>query len=282
MQKSWIPFLKLIVLHYWVGAQDVEIGAAFGITGYKGELSPAEFVFRGANIRPGGGVFARFLYSPSVGARLGLTSGMLAGDEHLGGGGQPDRGLAFRSHFVEFSGLGEFYLLNQRYFRSKMIFSIYLTAGVAVFHFDPKAPTTSVPVRLKPLRTEGQGLPGYGRPYGAVNMSIPYGFGLRFTRKSRWGIGVEHIFRRSFTDYLDDISAQEVRYGDILENFGAEAARRSNPLLDPVPANADVRYVRGDTKKDFYFTLGISISYRLVNRQAFKGHGIGIGECPRF
>lgn len=281
MMKLRMLFFVLATLPYRIWAQDLEIGGGIGIMVYDGELAPAEFALHPSNIRPGGGIFARFLHSHSLGTRLGLSYGILAGNEKIGGE-QYERGLKFRSHLVEFSGLGELYLINQRYFRSKMIFSLYLSAGVAVFHFDPKNNATSTPTRLKPLHTEGQGLPGYGKPYSLLNVSIPYGFGFRFTKKSRWGYGAELLLRRSLTDYLDDVSAREVRYGDILENYGTESARWSNPLLTPTPDNYDVRYIRGDRKPDYYFTLGISISYRLINRGAFISHERGYSECPRF
>ena len=281
MQKFLILLFACALSFVQTWCQDVEIGAVAGITVYQGELSPAEFALHPSNIRPGGGIFARFLHSHTFGTRMGLSYGVLAGDEKAGGE-QFARGLKFRSSLVEFSGLGELYLINQRYYSSQTIFSLYLTAGVSAFYFDPRTNIPANPIRLKPLRTEGQGLPGYGKPYSLFNMSIPYGFGLRFTKKSRWGTGIELIIRRSLTDYLDDISSQEVRFGDIIENYGTGAARWSNPLLAPTPDNYDIRYIRGNNKPDYYFTLGISVSYRIINRGAFVSHLRGVNECPRF
>lgn len=271
----------LMFLPGGVAGQDVDLGVTGGFSTYYGDLSPADFAVYRANIKPSAGFFARLQYSKSLGARLGLTYGGLSANEKLGGV-RFSRGLTFKTHFAEFSSLGEFYLLNQRYYRSKIIFSLYLTGGVAVFHFDPQTNTKQTNVRLKPLHTEGQGLPGYGQPYSLVQMSIPYGFGIRLTQNSRWGIGVELILRRAMTDYLDDVSSQTVMYGDIYQNFGPEAARLSNPEVPPSPEYFDLLYARGDRKPDFYYTLGLSVSYRLVNRGVSKSPLIGVGECPRF
>lgn len=55
-------------------------------------------------------------------------------------------------------------------------------------------------VDLRPLKTEGQ-----GTPYGLVNVSLPFGIGVRYRVSNNIDVGLELGYRITFTNYLDDV-----------------------------------------------------------------------------
>ena len=66
---------------------------------------------------------------------------------------------------------------------------------------------------LQPLSTEGQGLTAYTdlKPYSLVSFSIPFGLGIKWSISRTVSIGLEWGLRKTFTDYIDDVSG---RYAD--------------------------------------------------------------------
>ena len=68
------------------------------------------------------------------------------------------RNLSFQSNIIEWNLLGEYTFLG--YHQKK--FSPFIFGGIAVFHYDPYAyDTLGQKIYLKPLSTEGEGLPQY-------------------------------------------------------------------------------------------------------------------------
>ena len=77
---------------------------------------------------------------------------------------------------------------------------------------------------LRPLRTEGQGMPGDtmfapGTTYGPVAICIPMGIGIKKAFNGNGGIKLEFGFRFTNTDYLDDVSGS---YYDWAANGGTQ------------------------------------------------------------
>ncbi len=59
----------------------------------------------------------------------------------------------------------------------------YLFGGISVFYFNPYATDPAGDkVYLRPLSTEGEGLPMYPdrKEYSLVNMAFPFGGGFKF------------------------------------------------------------------------------------------------------
>ncbi len=77
-------------------------------------------------------------------------------------------------------------------------------------------------VYLKPLSTEGEGLPGYPdrKPYSLTQLAIPFGGGVKFAITNDWHIGLEVGLRKLFTDYLDDVSSTYADPNDLLTAKG--------------------------------------------------------------
>lgn len=140
------------------------------------------------------------------------------------------RNLSFRNRIKEFSVVANFDLFeNQSTYISRVKWTPFAYAGVAVFHHNPQAqvPATDLNgtpfsnagdwVDLKPLGTEGQHATlletdvNHGiKEYKNIQFAIPFGVGARFRLNEVFDLSVEFGFRYTFTDYLDDVSQNYV------------------------------------------------------------------------
>lgn len=142
------------------------------------------------------------------------------------------RNASFRNRMHELSVVGYFDLFdNQRTYISRVKWTPYVFMGGALFYHNPQAlaPATDLQgnplpqagqwVDLQPLGTEGQysylvsGDANFGiKPYSLLQFSIPFGIGARFRINEVFDLWADIGFRYTFTDYLDDVSAN---YTDI-------------------------------------------------------------------
>jgi hypothetical protein len=153
------------------------------------------------------------------------------------------RNLSFRNRIQELTIVAQLDLFqNMATYISRVRWTPYVFAGVAVFHHNPqaKAPATFLDgstnpdggkwVDLQPLGTEGQGHDlqegdaNYGiKPYKLIQPAIPFGLGARFRVNPLVDISGEIGFRYLFTDYIDDVSRNYVDLGVFKGNKLAQA-----------------------------------------------------------
>jgi hypothetical protein len=153
---------------------------------------------------------------------------------------------------------------------------IYAFGGVGAFYFNPKAQYNGKWYALQPLSTEGQGLPGGPRKYSRVSVCIPVGIGYRFSVNRQWTVGIEYNFRKTFTDYIDDVHGSY--YNDpltLLQTKGPVAYALSDPSLGLIPNatanNGDgTGAQRGDKQMDSYFSLELKVGYMLKTKKRKK------------
>jgi len=97
--------------------------------------------------------------------------------------------------------------------------------------------------------------------------------GARFKLNSKWTVGLEYNFRKTFTDYIDDCSTVYYDPALLLKNKGAIAVALADPSLGIIknatkPNGDGTGAKRGDTKdKDSYMNLEIKVGYVLDNRK---------------
>jgi len=200
------------------------------------------------------------------------------------------RNLAFETKIAEFSLIGEYYLFNL--YEQK--FSPYLFAGLAVFHFDPYAYNSSKQkIFLKPLSTEGEGLSQYPdrKPYSLTQPAIPFGGGIKYAITDNLRIGLELGMRKLFTDYLDDVSKTYVDPNDLLAAKGqlaVDMSYRGDELPGGNPSYPSKGAQRGGANhKDWYYFLGLHLTYRLGGGDGGGGGSYMPGKknkrygCPR-
>lgn len=177
------------------------------------------------------------------------------------------RNLSFKSSIDELALRFEFNL-NHRYERRRV--NPYFSAGIAFFHFNPKAQMGDTWYELQPLGTEGQNLPGSTvKPYKLNQVAIPLGAGIAFSlsRHVRLKAGLFHRFL--FTDYLDDVGGNYPDLESLSSTADGEiAVALSNRRLDgkfPVAGQQ-----RGSSKyQDSYTTIDFSLVFNP-----------GIMKCP--
>ena len=176
------------------------------------------------------------------------------------------RNLMFRSILYEGSLVAEFNFRPYGPGATESTWTPYIFGGVAAFHFNPRARYTAYNgseewVDLQPLCTEGQGTTAYPtrRPYPLTQVSMPFGVGVRWRLNKHLSITAEYGFRKTWTDYLDDVSTTYVG-SDLL---GAENSTLSAMMADRSDVPNAVGIKRGDDSLDdwySYFNLSLGVN----------------------
>lgn len=239
------------------GQWEAEIMA--GVAGYKGDLTQKHFMFK--TMRPATNFNIRYNFDNNFVVRAGIAWGMVSGNDRYNT--QPDlraRNLRFQSQILEGSVCIEYNLLEPEIFYAYP----YVFAGVGVFHFDPYAfDDNGQKTYLRPLSTEGQGLPDYPdrKPYSRTQVCIPFGAGWKVNIHHKMDIVYELGFRALFTDYLDDVSTTYVNTQKLLAARGPKAVEMA---VRGKPPFANEGEIRGNSNvKDWYFINGVKLLFRL-------------------
>lgn len=247
--RAFYNFLLGFLLLISVGSfsQEMELGGMAGGTYYLGELNPGkQFFFT----RPALGGFVKLNIDTRWSARIQLLRGSIAGDDAVSLA-NPLRNLRFKSNISEFSIIGEFNFLP--YFVGSKInyFSPYLLVGFGYFRFNPKAPYGYGYEPLRKLITEFE-----KDEYNLYGFAGIFGFGFKYSLTNRIGIALEWGMRKTYTDYLDDIST---KYPDLTNVTDHKVIM----LSDPSSTKHAPGMQRGNPQNnDWYSFAGLTISYR--------------------
>ena len=245
-----------------------KIGISTGPTNYLGDLDD-DFTFK--YTKPGFGIQGSYRFNPFMTARLGFFQGWMgATDATSTNAVRERRNLSFRSPITEGSFTVAFdFLPTDRQYNYRPRYTPYVFGGVALFSFNPQAQLNGLWYDLQPLGTEGQFLPdpngSLPEPYRLTQLSIPMGAGVRFSLSKKFDLEIETGFRKTFTDYLDDVSN---RYPDL------EALRAQNPVAALLSDRIDLAQfpdggaatngIRGDqTQQDWYIYTNVRVSFIL-------------------
>ncbi len=174
----------------------------------------------------------------------------------------------------------------------------YGLVGVGVFHFNPKGSITDAATgdktwyALQPLRLEGQGMPEYpySKPYKLTQINIPLGAGIKYYASERINLSAEVLYRKTFTDHIDDVSSKYIdpaMYTKYLSPTDAALAYKLSdksvgiiyPGMTRYPANTQ----RGDTKDgDTYFSVVMKVGIRLgeIYESSFAKRAARQTKCP--
>ncbi|MCI5080037.1 MAG: DUF6089 family protein [Saprospiraceae bacterium] len=257
-------FVFFICAAQLIQAQEVELGVKGGVALYSGDLSAKEFGVYFETLGPSFGGFARVNFNRALALRFDLTYGKIIGSDEFGAA--PERGLEIQTDVFEAALIGELSLFTVG---GRTTWSPYIFGGVGIFRYNPEGLFDGDYIELQPLGTEGQGIQGYEEPYNLTETAIPMGVGMKFVFNQTWALGFEFGGRKLFTDYLDDISGNEVNFLDVLTNNGTIAATMSAPqLIDR--ENLDINYTRGGEFDDWYYFGQVTVSF-------FLGKGGGGG-----
>lgn len=240
-----------------------ELGLYGGVSYYLGDLNPAKQFFM---VRPGIGLVYRFNPSRRFTWQFhGIYSSVQAYDSRADNDFQINRNLSFRSRIIEVAGSLQFNFFDYEIGNSETPATPYIFVGIAGYNFNPKAEMNDNWVDLQSLGTEGQGsgLKSAPKPYSLLGVSIPFGIGFKFHALGRLGVSIEWGMRKTYTDYLDDVSATYVEQDILFANKGLDAALFADrSILNPGDSNKN-RQRGNSTTNDWYSFAGITLSYKL-------------------
>jgi hypothetical protein len=273
-------FYSLLLIPALGQAQRWHLNITGGVSNYSGDLQAKAYTFDQSFFAFGFG--AQYDITRNFSAISNINFMKIGASDQFNNANLVPRNLSFQSNIIEWNLVGEYSFMD---ITQKKI-SPFIFGGIAVFHFDPYAyDTTGQKVYLKPLSTEGEGLPQYPdqKPYNLIQFAIPFGAGIKFRVSENVVIAYEVGFRKTFTDYLDDVSTIYVDK-TILQNakgpLAVEMAYRGNELKggnQTYPASGTGR--GGPKYKDMYYYTGIRVSIAILS----KGdgyYGRGRTDCP--
>lgn len=257
MKKILLP---LLLVANAVSAQFWQAEVQAGLSGYSGDLNIK--AVSPHNIGPGVAVNAAYYFNSMVALRAGLGWGQFGGNDKYNEKSPLlfARNLNFKTNVLELTVCGELNVLEPEVYYTYP----YLFAGVGIFHFNPyTTDKNGEKVYLRPLGTEGQGIPEAGnkKMYSLFQLCIPFGAGAKMRINEQWEAGFELGFRKTFTDYIDDVSTRYANPEILLATRGAQAFELAyrGPSAN-LPKGGEIR--GNSKKKDLYYFAGLKLIWK--------------------
>jgi hypothetical protein len=204
MKTKWGIFCLLIlfVFNDHAFAQRSEVGFGLGTFNYTGDLA-RKYDF--LNSKLAATVFYRSNLSKVVSFRAAITGGKLgASDKRPIDAFADSRNASFNIFIMEGSTVMEYHFLNWRDDKRPLRFTPYLFAGLGLFSIS--------------------GNDSKRGDYSNMQGMIPFGGGVKYIVNPKWYVSLEFGARKTFFDYLDNISVADPRnksnrqYGNSFDN----------------------------------------------------------------
>ncbi|MDQ3843786.1 MAG: hypothetical protein M3342_07205 [Bacteroidota bacterium] len=254
------------------------------------------------------GLFINVFPAEWIGLRFAFNHSLLEGYDSIindKGGAEiyrKIRNLQFRSQVTEFYGALELYptVFMEQYDGLFGKLRPYGVIGAGLFQFNPKgkyyAPNgESKWVSLHDLHLEGQGMEEYPsrKNYNLTAFEIPMGFGAKYYLSENVYIGMEVLHRKTFTDYVDDVSTTYIDaslFEKYLNPQQAEMARQLYYRENFVPYSSTPYQTRpfldeqrGDPKEnDAFFSTIIRCGWRFNSSNGHNSRAARQLRCPTF
>lgn len=219
MTKSQLASVWLFSLFFLLWESEVcygqknEIGFGAGALNYTGDLSRNIYM---GNLGPGGTIFYRRNINEAISIRASLTGGILNGDDTPAFDTfAQQRNGSFTRSVVEIAPVVEYHFLDYRKNINILRWTPYFFIGGGVSFFGQTGEE----------QTE----------YSNVQVVLPFGLGFKYVFDHKWQFGLEAGVRKTFFDYLDDVSGEDL---------------------------VNTNYTYGNRHdNDWYYFLGLSVSY---------------------
>ena len=250
----------------------------FGLTAtaanYLGDLTPGPSILSTDPelTRYNIGVYAMRKFYPRLSGQVRLSWARLRGDDaestkpmETQDAGRWQRNLNFRNDIKELAVLGIYDLVaNRKGHQDRKDLTPYIYGGVAVFHHNPKTYYNGGRMEegfyeLQPLQTEGV-------KYSKVQFSLPFGFGFRYRLGRELDLAFDIGWRRTFTDYLDDVSTRYIdpslfqKYLSPTRTSYALQLNNRQKELDPSVVTTSNAIRGNNSRNDSYFTIQCKLS----------------------
>jgi len=262
------------------------IGLSLSALNYYGDLSPTPGKLSTdiSFTKPGIGISFSHRFGPRYTLQAQFMFGTLKGSDaesaNAGDGSngiyRHTRNLSFRNQIKELTVVAVFDLFdNPSTYMSRVKWTPYIYGGVALFLHNPQAiaPAKDLQgnalaeagkwVDLQPLGTEGQYAKlsssdaNYGiKPYSLLQVAIPIGIGARFRLNEVMDLSIDIGIRYTFTDYLDDVSANYTDLSKLSSPLAQAMAYRTNELAgypkNPTPSGVAGVNVEAGYGKEYF------------------------------
>lgn len=249
-----------------------EFGFAHGLSSYLGDLIASDAAFSQAGSTAG--LFYRQNINYRISVKFFANHARIKADDKLDNTdiNRRRRNLSFRSDIFEAGATFEYSILrfnstHPKRKSKKMLYnaSPYFFTGMNLFYFNPKTLYRGEWVRLQPLTTEGIS-------YRLTQLAIPFGIGLKYQATSHLIFGIELGARKTFTDYLDDVSttypdleALTASKGELAAELSYRGDERDSDPNYNLPAAGKKR--GESSNKDWYLINQISVCYKNFNKK---------------
>lgn len=236
--------------------KDIQVIIGAGLASYSGELSATNrFETSNFNVSVG----AQLKLNNRIGVRGEILwyriSGADSDSDPSTAEGRVQRNLSFTAENFEINVAPVLYLLPEKSFSiNPNPFNLYVTAGIGVTYFNPKAEFQGKLYKLRPLKTEGV-------EYNQYALVFPVGVGLKYKANNNISLVLEANYRFTFTDYLDDVSTIYRAQSSFADPVAASLADRSQELgFKPFAEGSQ----RGNPDaNDGYLITTLKVSYHL-------------------
>jgi hypothetical protein len=252
--KNFFLITVFTLLPWLAQAQFDEFGTFIGISNYAGDLTdrglePLEF-----NMAVG--FFVRFNLKERLALKTHLYRGVISGRDAntASDRGLWQRNLSFRSEIYEVGAQMEYDLIRVANGHYKS--AAYAFLGVAGYYFNPQAEMDGKTYNLSTYRTEGV-------EYSLAQLAVPFGLGFKLALSDKGNVGFELGWRKTFTDYLDDVSNAYPDNIRALAEANALASRlsyRSPEILEHAPPALPGQQRGNPDKKDWYMFFGLTLA----------------------
>lgn len=236
--------------------RSIILTAGLGSSTYFGDLSnPKKLISADPAINVG----LQYYVTKRIALRAELNWFTISGDDKdADEKGRIRRNLSFSSSNLELSAVGiiNLYSNGNRFYRRPM-FNVYAFGGVGLLYINPKTKYNGEWVALQPLQTEGVS-------YSLIQPVVPYGLGIRLKMTPLMNIVFEGGWRKTFTDYLDDVSSVYPATIPFLSDRGQEIGYPAKPGA-----------IRGNpTNDDAYMLFNVKVEYYLPWQINRRGNGL--------
>lgn len=171
--------------------QRSEIGFGLGTFNYTGDLVRSyDFTYS----QPAATIFYRANISKVISFRAAFTAGKLSASDAT----KPidpfavQRNASFDIFLSEVSGVYEYHFLNWRDDIRRLRFTPYLFGGLALFSMS--------------------GVKDKADQYSTIQLAVPFGGGVKYVVNPKFYVSLEFGMRKTFFDYLDNISDGDKAY----------------------------------------------------------------------
>ncbi len=295
-----------------LGNGKVELGFGFGPLFFLGDLGgnhgEGKRFIKDVNLpltKIAKGAYVNIYPMEWLGFRVAVNQGKLEGyDSLIKEKGDAEeyrrqRNLQFRSPLLEAYAAVEFYptVFFEKYDGLQGKLRPYGLIGAGFFKFRPQgkyyAPDGSTQwVDLQPLRLEGQGMAEYPdrKEYKLSSFEIPIGGGLKYYIKETMYVGFEILHRKSFTDYVDDVSTEYID-ANLFANYltpqqtavANQLYYRQNLLTGAPRTRPGLNEQRGNPKQnDSFFSSILRFGWRLNDSNSPNARAARQMRCPSF